>query len=334
MLARLARTNCRRNRLQWSRMMTDESTPRIGWIGAGRMGAAMAARLLAAGYDVAVYNRTRAKAEALEPLGASVVDSPVELADRDVVHTMVSTAADLRAVLTGPGGLLTGDVVPPVVVDSTTADVTQGDELRALAAERGVRLLAAPVSGNAKVIDAGRLTMVTSGPREVHDAVLPQLEAIARAVTYVGDGERARLVKICHNLFLGVVTQSMAEITVLAEKGGIARHDFLAFLNDSVMGSTFTRYKTPAFVNLDLTPTFTAVLLRKDFDLGLAAGRRLDAPMPVAALVHQLVGAAVAEGRTTEDFAVLLELQARAAGLELVPEDAQVTEGLVPAQEG
>ncbi len=309
-------------------MSEQTGRPRIGWIGAGRMGASMAARLLSAGYDVAVYNRTRAKAEVLEPLGATVVDSPAELADRDVVYTMVSTAKDLEHVLFGEGGLLTGETVPPIVVDSTTADVIDGERVREAVGAKGVKLLAAPVSGNAKVIDAGKLTMVTSGPREVHDAVVEQLEAIARAVTYVGEGERARLVKICHNLFLGVVTQSMAEITVLAEKGGISRNDFLAFLNDSVMGSTFTRYKTPAFVNLDLTPTFTPVLLRKDFDLGLAAGRRLEVPMPVAGLVHQLVSGAVGEGHTTEDFAVLLELQARASGLELVPEDVEVGEGL------
>jgi 3-hydroxyisobutyrate dehydrogenase len=308
--------------------MSQETQARIGWIGAGRMGAAMARRLLAAGHDVAVYNRTRAKAEALMVDGATVVDRPADLADRDVVYTMVSTGADLHAVLFDDGGLFSAGAGPRLLVDSSTVDPDEGEAIRAEVTSRGTQLLAAPVSGNAKVIDAGRLTIVTSGPQEVHDEVEAQLRTIGRAVTYVGEGERARLVKICHNLFLGVVTQSLAEITVLAQKGGISRADFLAFLNDSVMGSTFTKYKTPAFVNLDLTPTFTPVLLRKDFDLGLAAGRRLDAPMPVAALVHQLVSAAVAEGHVIEDFAVLLELQARAAGLTLEPEDAAVSDGL------
>ncbi len=101
----------------------------------------------------------------------------------------------------------------------------------------------------------------------------------------------ARLVKIAHNLMLGVVTQCLAEITVLAEKGGVSRAAFLEFLNDSVMGSMFTRYKSPAFVHLDYTPTFTPILLRKDFDLGLAAAHELDVPMPLAALTAQLVQA-------------------------------------------
>jgi 3-hydroxyisobutyrate dehydrogenase-like beta-hydroxyacid dehydrogenase len=120
----------------------------------------------------------------------------------------------------------------------------------------------------------------------------------------------------------------MAEITVLAEKGGMSRAAFLEFLNESVMGSTFTRYKSPAYVHLDYTPTFTPVLLRKDFDLGLAAARELDVPMPVAAVTAQLVQATVSAGRVDEDFAVLLDQQAAASGLELAPEDTPVDDGL------
>ena len=116
---------------------------------------------------------------------------------------------------------------------------------------RGIDYLAAPVSGNAKVIKAGRLSFVCSGPRETFDAASPYLKLIGPAASYVGEGELARIVKICHNVFLGVVTQSLAEVTVLAEKAGVPRHAFLDFMNQSVMGSTFTRYKTPAFVNLD-----------------------------------------------------------------------------------
>ena len=112
---------------------------------------------------------------------------------------------------------------------------------------------------------------------------------IAPAASYVGEGELARIVKICHNVFLGVVTQSLAEITVLAQKAGVPRHAFLDFMNQSVMGSTFTRYKTPAFVNLDFKVTFTPELLRKDLDLGLDAGRRFDVPMPLASLTRDIV---------------------------------------------
>src|SRR3954466_16112396 len=205
--------------------------------------------------------------------------------------------------------------------------------MRAACAERGVAFLASPVSGNGKVVKAGMLTLVASGPEDTFRQVQPLLEQIGQSVTYVGEGDVARLVKICHNLFLGVVTQSMAEITVLAEKGGVSRAAFLDFLNNSVMGSMFSRYKSPAFVNLDYTPTFTPILLRKDFDLGLAAARRLDVPMPVAATTAQLVQATVSSGRVEEDFAILLDQQAAASGPELKPETVAVDDGLSSADE-
>jgi len=302
---------------------------RVGWIGTGRMGLAMARRLVAGGVDLAVWNRTPEKAAPLAELGATVVPSIAGLRDRDVVFTMVSTAADLRQVLSGPDGLLAGSgPVPGLVVDCSTVAMADSAAVREACDARGAGFLAAPVSGNAKVVEAGGLTLVTSGPPASFREAEPLLRLIGKAVTYAGEGETARLVKIAHNLMLGVVTQTLAEVTVLAEKGGVSRHAFLEFLNDSVMGSPFTRYKSPAFVNLDFTPTFTPVLLRKDFDLGLAAARALDVPMPVTALTAQLVQASVGSGRVTEDFAILLELQAAASGLKLEPEDAKVDDGL------
>jgi 3-hydroxyisobutyrate dehydrogenase-like beta-hydroxyacid dehydrogenase len=293
------------------------------------MGAAMAGRLATAGVDLQVWNRTRVKAEPLAELGATVVDSLTDLASLDVVFTMVSTDNDLAQVLTGDGGLLTvPGRVPAVVVDTSTVSTETSEAMRGACAQVGTEFLASPVSGNGKVAAAGKLSLVVSGREETYNRVEPLLQAIGRHVTYVGDGDSARLVKICHNLFLGVVTQSMAEITVLAEKGGVSRAAFLDFLNNSVMGSVFTRYKTPAFVHLDYTPTFTPILLRKDFDLGLAAARELDVPMPIAAATAQLVQATVSSGRTSEDFAVLLDQQAASSGMELKPEDTPVDDGL------
>jgi 3-hydroxyisobutyrate dehydrogenase len=301
----------------------------VGWIGTGRMGAAMAARLARAGADLAVWNRTRAKAEPLAEHGATIVDSIADLRSRDVVFTMVSTSADLEQVLIGDGGLIADPgKVPAVVVDTSTVSTESSEAMRAACAAVGVQFLASPVSGNGKVVAAGMLTLVTSGDEDIFERCRPLLEAIGQHVTYVGDGDTARLAKICHNLMLGVVTQSLAEITVLAEKGGMSRAAFLEFLNNSVMGSVFTRYKSPAFVHLDYTPTFTPILLRKDFDLGLAAARRLDVPMPIAAATAQLVQETVSSGRVTEDFAILLDQQAAASGLELKPEDTPVDDGL------
>ena len=303
---------------------------RLGWVGAGRMGVALVTRLLEAGCDVAVYNRTRAKAEPLAELGATIVDTPAELADRDIVFTVVAGPSDFKQVITGPEGLLSGDgQQPSVIVDSTTISADASAVVRAEAERRGTALLAAPVSGNPKVVKAGRLTMVTSGPEDAHNQALPYLEIMAGGgVTYVGDGERARLVKVCHNLLLGIIAQSLAEILVLGEKGGISRAAMMEFLNNSVLGSTFTRYKTPAYVNLDFAPTFTPPLLLKDFDLGYEAARELEVPMPVATAAQQVVQALVGHGFTDVDFAALIALEGKAAGLELEPESAPVSDGL------
>jgi 3-hydroxyisobutyrate dehydrogenase len=302
---------------------------KLGWAGTGRMGYALATRLLDAGCDVAVYNRTRAKAEPLAELGALVVDSPADLADREIVFTMVAGPEDFKAVVLGDNGLLSRPrQAPGVIVDSSTISPDASAQVRAETEARGVALLAAPVSGNPSVVDAGKLTVVVSGPSSAWEAARPYLELFGAGATYVGEGDVARLVKICHNLMLGVVAQSLAEITVLAEKGGVSRAAFLEFLNKSVMGSMFTRYKTPAIVNLDFTPTFTPALLSKDFHLGLEAAEDHGVPMPVAAAAQQAVQALMGFGYDDTDFMALLELEARASSLELQPENVPVGDGL------
>jgi 3-hydroxyisobutyrate dehydrogenase len=302
---------------------------RIGWIGIGRMGYAMAARLAKQGADLTVWNRTRAKAEPLAKHGAKIASTLSDLAACDIVFVMVSTWDDVREVIAGPRGLLAAETPRTrLVVECSSISLEGSAELRSLLAERGIELLAAPVSGNAKVIEAGRLSFVCSGPRAAFELALPYLSMIAPAASYVGEGELARIVKICHNVFLGVVIQSLAEITILAQKAGVPRHAFLDFINQSVMGSTFTRYKTPALVNLDFKVTFTPALLRKDLDLGLHAGREFDVPMPLASMTRDQVQALIGLGLGDEDFAKLIVLQARASGIDLEPENVPVSDGL------
>lgn len=303
----------------------------IGWIGTGRMGSEMAGRLLDAGCNLAVYNRTRAKAEQLGAKGAKIVESPAALAGRDIVFTTVGSPQDLIDVITGPDGLLSGDAAPDVLIDCSTVSAEASGRVREAAAARGTALLAAPVSGNPGVARAGRLTMAVSGPRAAFDEAAPYLELLGAGATYVGEEELARTVKLCHNLVLGVVTQSLAEVTVLAEKSGVSRQAFLGFLNQSVLGSLFSTYKTPAFVNLDFRPTFTATMLRKDFDLGLAAAREKEVPLPVSALVHQIIQSLVGHGYGDSDFAALLQLQADSASLPLESEQADIPDGLEPS---
>jgi 3-hydroxyisobutyrate dehydrogenase len=304
---------------------------RIGWVGAGRMGFALAERLLKAGVKLSVYNRTRAKAEPLAAHGAAVVERLADLADCELVFVIVAESKDLLDVISGPKGLLSRpEKAPRIVIDSSTVSEAASAEARAILAKRGAVFLAAPVSGNPKVVRSGKLSVVVSGPRAAYEEVAPYLKRFGRGVSYVGEGEKARIVKICHNVYLGIVAQALAEITVLAEKNGVARHAFLGFMNDSVLGSVFTRYKTPAYVNLDFAPTFTPPLLRKDLDLGLEAARGKEVPMPLASLTREIVQSLIGNGYTDCDFAALIELEAKAAGLKLVSENAKLSDGLEP----
>src|SRR6185437_12627464 len=262
----------------------------------------------------------------LAEYGAKIAGDISELAAKDIVFCMVATWEDVKQVIEA---MLKGaSKVPRIVVECSSISLEGSAELRRMLAARGIEYLAAPVSGNAKVIKAGKLSFVCSGPRKAFDELKPYLEMIGPSASYVGEGELSRIVKICHNVFLGVVIQSLAEVTILAQKAGVPRHAFLEFMNGSVMGSMFTRYKTPAFVNLDLKVTFTPKLLRKDMDLGLDAGRRFEVPMPLATATRDLIQSMIGRGWTEQDFAALLLQQAQASGIELQPENVPVGDGL------
>ena len=309
----------------------------IGWIGMGRMGFPMAERLLKAGYSLKVWNRTRSKAEPLEKAGAVLVDSPADLSGVDVLATMVSTGRDVEELYFGEVGVLSGGGVPKIFLDFSSIGVDQSAEIRSRLLEVGAQLVCCPVSGNGKCVKAGKLSAVASGPEDIFKQVEEIISKIAvMGVSYVGEGELARFCKIAHNVMLGVVTQNLAEITILAQKAGVPRQAFLDFMNNSVMGSVFTRYKTNAFINLDWTTTFTPALLRKDLDLGLAAGRELNVPMPVTATTREALqahfGAASLKNDPAayleEDFAAILETVALGAGIQLVSENTPYPTGL------
>src|SRR5262249_25811003 len=267
-----------------------------------------------------------------------VVDNLMELKDVDVLFSIVSTGKDLDQVyfgknsVTGHGGKL-----PKIFVDCSTVAVEESAAVRDRLKQLGCEHVAAPVSGTAKVIKAGTTSAVISGKEAACKAVTPMIEAIApQGVSYVGEGELARICKICHNVMLGVVIENLIEITLLANKMGVPRQAFLAFMNNSVMGSMFTRYKTPALVNLDWTTTFTTELMRKDLDRGLALDRDWDVPMPITAATREVLqahfGAATLKPNPDEylqkDFAALLETMGLMAGMQLASENKNVPSGL------
>lgn len=303
------------------------SEPTVGWLGMGRMGQAMCTRLLDAGVPVSVWNRTPEKARPIIEKGATLVDTAADLAECDVVFSMLAHGRAIEAVMSGDGGLLTGDSGPGVLVESSTISVDESAQLRELAASKDTKYLAAPVSGNPRVVEVGRMMFAVSGPEDAFRETKTLMDHIGSA-TYVGTGEVSRNVKIAHNLYLAVVTQALAEVTILCEKLGVARSDFLDFMNRSVLGSVFSGYKTPPFVNLDFHPTFTNRLMKKDLELGLAAARSADVTLPTVALTHQLVQALIGRGYGDQDFAALIVQQAGMAGMELEPEAVEVGDGL------
>lgn len=309
--------------------MTEKKRTAIGWIGLGRMGEAMVKRLTAAGHEVTVWNRTRSKAEPLLAYGARLADAKIALAGCDAVFTMVSTTDDLKEVLFGAGGLVTGASRPRMVIDSSSISQDGSLEVRRRLEDLGVGYLCAPVSGNAKVAKAGKLLIVASGPKALYDEVEPWLATIGRRVMWVGEGELARIWKIAHNTMFGVIIQTLCETTVLAEKAGIPRHVFLDSINDSVLGSMYTRYKTPVLTNLTFDQvTFTPRLLLKDMDLGMGAARAHGVAMPAAAATRESIARLPGRGHDDVDFAILLKEIAADAGLAIEPENVKVGDGL------
>ena len=305
-----------------------KNAQKIGWIGTGRMGTPMAERLLKAGHDVSIWNRTRAKAEPLAAKGGKIVDKPSDLAASTSCSPSSRPAKTWKRFYFGKDGRARAAAAkaPKIVVDCSTISVEESAAIRRRLTEAGADFVTAPVSGNAKVIKAGRLSSVVSGRRPTAKSVMPLMEVFApQGVSYVGEGELARICKIAHNVMLGVVIENLIEITLLTNKMGVPRHAFLAFINNGVMGSMFTRYKTPALVNLDWTTTFTPELLRKDLDLGLELAREMDVPMPVTAATREVLqthfGAATLQKNPEEylqkDFAALAETMALAAGMKL-----------------
>ena len=296
-------------------------TARVSVLGLGRMGTAFAERLQEAGRDVTVWNRTPGRAEDLVARGAVEAGTLPEAAASDVVLSIVLDD-DALAALHGPGGLLDGDRLPSVWIDSSTVSPAAAASAAAAAKARGVAFVSAPVSGNPPVVRSGGAVFAVSGDdKAAVDAAAEVLADVGRAVHRVGSGVSATMVKLCTNALLGITMQALAEVAVLGEQAGVRRSGLMAFVNDSAVGSNFTRYKTDAIVSLGLEPTFTPEGMRKDLRLAVDAGRQLDVPAPLISAVEvefsRLAASGLGDGK---DFAALILQVARDAGATVEPE--------------
>jgi 3-hydroxyisobutyrate dehydrogenase-like beta-hydroxyacid dehydrogenase len=288
----------------------------VGFVGLGVMGGGIARRLLQAGHTVHGYNRTRAKAEALEPLGLAVEESPRAVAEAaDVVLSMVTNVKALRAVSEGDDGILAGLGAGKVWVDHSTASPAASRELAERVRELGADMVDAPVSGSVSTLEEGRLSLMVGGSAEAFERVEPILRDIGPKVTHVGSNGQALLLKIAINLSLHVQMVAFCEGLLLAEKDGIEREVAVDVMLGSVIASPMLKYRGPFVLEQPDEAWFDVDMMQKDMLLALDAGRELDVPMPTTAASNELLTAARAMGLADRDFAIVYEVLAAMSGL-------------------
>jgi 3-hydroxyisobutyrate dehydrogenase-like beta-hydroxyacid dehydrogenase len=290
----------------------------LGFIGLGTMGGRMVKRLLDAGHSVTGYNRTASKARWLLDAGMRWAEGPRAVAQAaDVVFSMVTSTDALQAIANGPDGVLAGLRPGKVYVDMSTVSPAASRELAGLVAATGARMLDAPVSGSLVTLEQGQLSIMVGGDRDAFERVKPILLDIGPKVTYVGANGLAVTLKIAVNLSLAVQFLAFSEGVLLAEKSGIARETAVDVMLHSVIASPALQYRGPFVLDMPAQAWFDANMMQKDMVLAQEMGRALDVPLPTVAVANEWLTAARAMGLAEKDFAIIFEVLARMAGLEV-----------------
>ncbi len=288
---------------------------RIGWVGLGKMGLPMAARLLAAGHPLTAHLRRPDAAAALIAQGATGCVTLAEVGhSSDVVFSTIPDDRALRAITLGADGLYTHMAAGSVHIDMSTVSPAVSAEIAVAAQAKRIRYLRAPVSGSTALATAGTLTIIASGERGAFDEVLPLLDLLGRVVHYTGGAEQARFLKLAINMMVGISAAMIAEALVLGQSGDLDWRQSIEIINDSVVASPLLGYKKAALQNRDFTAAFTVSQMVKDLDLVLGAARNANVPVPVASMVRNLMGAMVAKGNGEADFFAYVTLMEDLAG--------------------
>ena len=281
--------------------------PRVAVLGMGKMGQSLAGRLLDKERSVVIWNRSPKDVSALEARGALRLDALATVWEHaGIVITFLANDDALANVCLDHGGVLSSGSPRGILIDMSTVSPRISTEVAARAAAVDVDYLRSPVSGNPAVLSSGNITLLVSGPRDTFERVEELMNSIGPTVLYVGDAEQSRTLKLAINSGLAATAQIMAELIVFGENNGIERSVLLHALGESVMGSPFVRYKTPALINRDYSATFTTNLLVKDLDLALDVAHGADLSLPLIELVRALAGLASTNGYGEIDFASLL----------------------------
>ncbi len=290
---------------------------KVGFIGLGAMGSAMAANLLKAGHEVTVWNRSPQAAEALRALGAAVADTPAQAASGEVLLSMLANDQAVRDVLL-EGALL--DALPrgAVHVNHATISLALAQELAAAHAARGIGYVAAPVFGRPDIAAAAKLNMLAAGAAESVRRVEPLLAAMAGRIWPLGEApERANVAKLAGNFMLVTAIESMAEAVALTRAHGVSAEDFLAIMTSTLFASpVYQGYGKAIAERRYEPPGFALALGLKDVGLALAAGAAGQVPLPLAEVLRDSLQEAMAAGDGGKDLAALAEAAARRAGLD------------------
>jgi 3-hydroxyisobutyrate dehydrogenase-like beta-hydroxyacid dehydrogenase len=288
----------------------------IGFVGLGVMGGGIAQRLLDAGHRVVGYNRTPEKAEWLLEKGMEWADTPREAAERsDLVFTMVTNTAAVKAVTEGPDGILAGLGPGKTYIDMSTASPANTRALAERVAELGAQMLDAPVSGSVITLEQGKLSVMVGGDADAFERARPILEAIGPKVFHLGPNGAAVAMKIATNLSLAVQMLAFSEGVLLAERSGIPRETAVEVMLASVIASPMVAYRGPFVLEQPDEAWFDVNMMQKDMNLALELGRELDVPLPTTAVTNEFLTAARGMGLEDQDFAVLFEVLARMSGV-------------------
>ncbi len=288
----------------------------LGFVGLGVMGSRMAKRLLEAGHTVTGYNRTKSKAQWLIDQGMKWADTPRAVAQAsDIIFSMVTNTAALHAVTEGEEGILAGLSRGKTYIDMSTVSPAASRELARQVAEKGARMLDAPVSGSVTTLEQGNLSIMAAGDQATFERVKPILQGIGPKVNYVGTNGLAVTMKIATNLSLAVQMLAFSEGVLLAEKSGIPRKTAVEVLLNSVIASPMVKYRGPFVLEMPDEAWFDVNMMQKDMLLALELGRQLDVPLPTTSVTNEFLTAARGMGLAKEDFAIIFEVLAAMAGV-------------------
>ena len=290
----------------------------VGFIGLGRMGAAMAANLIAAGHAVTVYNRSPAKAAALVEKGARIAASVAGACRGDVVVTMLADDHAVGDVVLGDEGVVASLSADALHVSMSTISVELSERMTAAHGTKGQRYLAAPVFGRPEAAAAAKLFVVTAGSSQSIAIAQPLFDAMGQRTFIVAERpSAANLVKLSGNFLIAAAIEALGEAVVLVAKGGVDRKLYVELLTSTLFAAPAYRTYGGLIADQRFEPAgFAAPLGLKDIRLALAAAEGLEVPMPLASLLRDRLLALVAQGGANQDWSAIASLAARDAGLE------------------